>query len=171
MAGIPIEIEPGKIIEISPGDQSCLIEMICREFASRFMSGARLIYVHDPEDATIYFNKEQFEKLGMTADFQCKMPSVILHHAQLNWLVVVEAVVMQVPINSMRRAELRTILAGSKAELVLVTAFLDKPTFLKYAGEIAWNTGVWIADSPSHMIHFDGERLYGPGTQHILQSR
>jgi len=160
MARVPIEIEPGKIIELSPSDQSYLITMICREFAPRFISGARLIYVNDPKE--IYFNQEQLERLGITANLQCKMPSVILYHAPVNWLVMVEAVVTQAPINSKRRAELRTTFAGSTTGLVLVTAFLDKQTFLKYAAEIAWNTDVWIADSPSHMIHFDGERLHGP---------
>jgi hypothetical protein len=28
--------------------------------------------------------------------------------------------------------------------------------------EIAWETDVWVADSPSHLIHFNGERFLGP---------
>ncbi|MEE4357263.1 MAG: BsuBI/PstI family type II restriction endonuclease [Desulfococcaceae bacterium] len=42
------------------------------------------------------------------------------------------------------------------------TAFPDRTEFRKNAGEIAWETEVWIADNPDHMIHFDGERFLGP---------
>jgi hypothetical protein len=32
----------------------------------------------------------------------------------------------------------------------------------RYLGEIAWETEVWVADAPSHLIHFNGERFLGP---------
>lgn len=32
----------------------------------------------------------------------------------------------------------------------------------RYLGVIAWETEVWCADSPSHLIHFNGERFLGP---------
>jgi len=32
----------------------------------------------------------------------------------------------------------------------------------RYLGEIAWETEVWVADGPSHLIHFNGERFLGP---------
>ena len=43
-----------------------------------------------------------------------------------------------------------------------VSAFRDGKTFRKYAGDIAWETEVWIADSPDHMIHFNGPKFLGP---------
>jgi hypothetical protein len=33
---------------------------------------------------------------------------------------------------------------------------------LKYLRDISWETEVWIAESPDHMIHFNGERFLGP---------
>jgi len=32
----------------------------------------------------------------------------------------------------------------------------------KYLAEIAWETEVWVADSPTHLIHFNGQRFLGP---------
>jgi hypothetical protein len=32
----------------------------------------------------------------------------------------------------------------------------------RYLGDIAWETEVWVADAPSHLIHFNGERFLGP---------
>ncbi len=46
--------------------------------------------------------------------------------------------------------------------LVFVTAFLDRNAFRKFAPDIAWETEVWIAQEPDHMIHFNGDRFYGP---------
>jgi hypothetical protein len=90
------------------------------------------------------------------------MPDVILYHTKLNRLIFVDAVPLPGPINEKRRAELRGASANSKAGLVFVTAFLDMRTFVKHVGDISWETEVWIADAPSHFIHFDGGRLLGP---------
>jgi hypothetical protein len=44
-----------------------------------------------------------------------------------------------------------------KVGLINVTAFPCRTTMARYVGEIAWETGVWVAEDPSHSIHFDGE--------------
>ena len=52
--------------------------------------------------------------------------------------------------------------AGSKAGLVYVTAFPNRSIMGRYLPEIAWETEVWVADAPSHLIHFNGVRFLGP---------
>jgi len=47
---------------------------------------------------------------------------------------------------------------------VYVTAFPNRTIMGHYLGEIAWETEVWVADAPSHLIHFNGERFLGPYT-------
>ena len=54
------------------------------------------------------------------------------------------------------------MLKACSAERVYVTAFLDSRTFRKYSGVIAWETEVWIAETPDHMIHFNGPEFLGP---------
>jgi hypothetical protein len=39
---------------------------------------------------------------------------------------------------------------------------LLRAVMTRYLGEIAWETEVWVADAPSHLIHFDGARFLGP---------
>lgn len=46
--------------------------------------------------------------------------------------------------------------------LLNVTPEKDKKTFTHYAQEIAWETEAWIADNPTHMIHFNGDKFIGP---------
>ena len=90
------------------------------------------------------------------------MPDVVIHHTARNWLILVEAVTSHGPVSPKRMAELRRLFSGSAAGLVFVTAFPDRRTMHKYLDQISWETEVWVADSPDHMIHFDGERFLGP---------
>ncbi len=77
-------------------------------------------------------------------------------------LVLVEAVASHGPMNPKRVAELKALFDGCSAWLVFVTALPDSATFTKYAPDIAWETEVWVAADPDHMIHFNGERFLGP---------
>lgn len=61
-----------------------------------------------------------------------------------------------------RHHELMTLFQNSSAGLVYVTAFPKRSVMAKYLAEIAWETEVWVADSPSHLIHFNGKRFLGP---------
>lgn len=45
------------------------------------------------------------------------------------------------------------------AEIVFFTAFENKTSFKQRAKDIAWETEVWIADSPEHLIHFNGYKF------------
>jgi len=90
------------------------------------------------------------------------MPDVVVYHVKKNWLVLIEAVTAHGPVNPKRKRELKTLFKDSKSGLVFVTAFLDRTTMVKYLDEISWETEVWVADSPTHLIHFNGERFLGP---------
>lgn len=73
-----------------------------------------------------------------------------------------EAVTSHGPVDGKRHDELANLFAGSKAGLVYVTAFPNRAVMGRYLSEIAWETEVWAADAPSHLIHFNGERFLGP---------
>jgi len=51
--------------------------------------------------------------------------------------------------------------SGSFARLY-VTAFLDFMSFKRYAADIVWESEVWVAAFPDHMIHFNGDKFVGP---------
>ena len=90
------------------------------------------------------------------------MPDVALHYGARNWLLLVEAVTSHGPVDGKRHAELASLFAAAKAPLVYVTAFPNRSLMARYLPEIAWETEVWVADAPSHLIHFNGERFLGP---------
>ncbi len=159
---IPVEIAPGQQITLSPGKHSELIRDIIKDFAPRFAPGSVLVYAGDTGDKWGYFDAALLAGLGVDVDSHGKMPDVVLHYTAKNWLLLVESVTSHGPVDGKRHAELAKLFAGSSAGLVYVTAFPDRSIMGRYLGEIAWETEVWVADAPSHLIHFNGVRFLGP---------
>ncbi len=162
MARIPLTLATGEKIDLSPGGQNVLIKEIIDEFCPRFTPGGKPIYIGDTDTKWAYFNEAALARLGVKVDFHGKMPDVVVYHVKKKWLVLVEAVTSHGPVDAKRRDELERLFRDCKAGLVFVTAFLDRSAMVKYLGDISWETEVWVADAPSHMIHFNGERFLGP---------
>lgn len=158
---VPVQHGKGKLT-FSPGAHSQLIKAIVEVFAPRFAPGSVLIYAGDTGRKWAYFDVGQLNILGVTVDAHGKMPDVVLHDTQRNWLLLVESVTSHGPVDGKRRDELAVLFAGANAGLVYVTAFPDRVTYRKYCADVAWETEVWIADAPEHMIHFNGTRFLGP---------
>ncbi|MCC6923741.1 MAG: hypothetical protein IT525_11880 [Nitrosomonas sp.] len=163
---IPVEIAPGKRITLSPGEHSELIRAIIEDFAPRFASGSTLVYAGDTGDKWSYFDSVLLAKLGVKIDSHGKMPDVVLHYTPKNWLLLVESVTSHGPVDGKRHVELSSLFAESTAGLVYITAFPNRAVMGRYLSEIAWETEVWVADAPSHLIHFNGERFLGPYNAH-----
>jgi adenine-specific DNA-methyltransferase len=162
MERIPLTLAPGKEISLSPGGQNVLVKQIIEEFCPRFTPGAKPVYVGDTGEKWAFFDGDLLRKLGVDVDAHGKMPDVVIYHQKKGWLVLIEAVTSHGPVDAKRRRELEALFKGSKAGLVYVTAFLDRRAMTKYLGDISWETEVWVAESPSHLIHFNGERFLGP---------
>jgi hypothetical protein len=159
---IPVTLQSGARIQLSPGGQNVLVKKILDDFCPLFTPGARVIYVGDTEQKWAYFDSDSLEALGLEIEEHGKMPDVVVHYTSKNWLVLIEAVTSHGPVNPKRRLELSALFADSKAGIVYVTAFMSRRTMIRYLDEISWETEVWIAESPTHLIHFNGERFLGP---------
>jgi hypothetical protein len=162
MRKLPVKLATGERMRLSPGDHSQLIKAIIEEFAPRFVPGGVLIYAGDTGQKWGYFDKELLAKLGVEVDGHGKMPDVMLYYPERGWLLLVESVTSHGPVDGKRHDELSRLFAGSKVGLVYVTAFPSRAVMTRYLGAIAWETEVWIADAPSHLIHFNGARFLGP---------
>lgn len=162
MARIPVVVAPGKTITLSPGGQNILVEQIINEFAPRYIPGGSILYVGDTDDKFAYFDREALEALGVKIEAHGKMPDVIIHHTSQDWLILIEAVTSHGPIDPKRKEELRHLFSGCAIGIVYVTTFLTRKAMVEYLDDISWETEVWVAESPSHLIHFNGERFLGP---------
>jgi len=162
MKRIPIEVAPGKTIMLSPGGQNILVERIIKDFCELFTPGGSIVHVGDTGEKWPHFDEALLGSLGVKIESHGKMPDVVVYMKKKKWLVLIEAVTSHGPVNPKRRIELKRLFKGSKAGLVFVTAFLDRRTMTRYLGDISWETEVWVADAPTHLIHFNGERFLGP---------
>lgn len=160
---VPVTLPDGSVVELTGGGQNPLISAIIEDFASRFTPGGAVLYLGDAGDKFVLNRRDAFELLGVTIEEHGPMPDIVIHLPDRQWLVIVEAVTSHGPIGPLRKSQLEALFADSTAGLVLVTAFPDLHTFAKFAADIAWETDVWLADNPSHLIHFDGDRFLGPG--------
>jgi hypothetical protein len=162
MRRIPVTLVNGNVIKLSPGGQNVLVKKIIDDFCPIYTPGGRVLYVGDAETKWAYLDSDNFTALGLVIEQHGKMPDVVVHHMEKNWLVLIEAVTSHGPVSPKRRQELKELFVGSKSGIVYVTAFLDRRTMIKYLDDISWETEVWIASSPTHLIHFNGERFLGP---------
>ena len=162
MRMIPVAVAPGREIALSPGAHSKLIKDILESFAPRFTPGAEVIYVGDTGDKVGYFEERRLAALGVTVDRHGKMPDVVLYFAEKQWLLLIESVTSHGPVDAKRHSELAALFTNANADLVYVTAFPSRLFMRRYLADISWETEVWSADAPSHLIHFDGERFLGP---------
>ncbi|NUN93225.1 MAG: restriction endonuclease [Verrucomicrobiae bacterium] len=162
LARIPVTFPDGKKITISPGGQNPLIKTVLEDFCRRFAPGGTVIYIGDAEDKFLHFEKGYLRDLGVSVSAPSKMPDVVVHDPRRNWLLLIEAVSSAGPVDGKRRKELKELFDGCKAGLVFVTAFLTREKMRIFLPQISWESEVWIADNPEHLIHFDGERFLGP---------
>jgi hypothetical protein len=162
MERIPLQLPNGSKIRLSPGEHSALIRDIIDEFAPRFAPGSALLYVGDTGEKMGYIDRERLGALGVSVDDHSKMPDVVIHDIKRNWLLLIESVTSHGPVDGKRHHELMELFAGSIAGLVYVTAFPTRSVMARYVAEIAWETEVWVADAPTHLIHFNGVRFLGP---------
>ena len=159
---IPVRTPSGEVFELSPGGQNPLIKEIVEAFCSRYTPGGKILYLGDADEKWASYDKDALAALGVVIDEHGAMPDVVVHYTEKNWLILVEAVTSHGPVDQKRHLQLKELFNGSTAGLVFVTAFVDRSAMGKYLRDIAWETEVWVADAPDHLIHFNGERFLGP---------
>lgn len=161
MHRIPLMVE-GKEYQLSPGAHNALQAAVISEFAPRFAHGGKLLYLGDTEDKDLLIEKEILDKLKLHVSEHSKLPDIIIYDSEREWLFLIEAVTSHGPISAKRLIELEDFTKDCPCGIVYVTAFPDNKEFRKHSADIAWETEVWLANAPDHMIHFNGDRFIGP---------
>lgn len=162
MNRIPVQLPGGKEINLSPGGQNVLIVQVIKEFCERYTPNGEVLYIGDADEKWAVFEEEGFASLGVEVDSHGKMPDVVVYLREKNWLVLIEAASSHGPVDHKRYRELNELFRGSTAGLVFISALPSRVELRKYLKDIAWETDVWCADNPTHLIHFNGERFLGP---------
>lgn len=162
---IPIRIADDLVLSFERNVHNQVQKAVVEVFLELFGQGAELLYVGDATDRGKFRNEERLRELGVFDLEHDKLPDVAAYSKSKNWLFLIEAVDSANPVTELRRLTFERLLEGKcKADRVYVSAFPDRATFRRFAGEIAWETEVWVADAPEHMVHFNGDKFLGPHT-------
>lgn len=161
MEEMPVKIN-GEDLTFSPGKHNQLQKAIIEEFATRFAPNSECLYVGDTIQKDLVKREERLKELGFRITLHDKMPDVVLYRADKNWLYFIEAVTSVGPMDPKRIQEITAMTQHVTAGKIFVTAFLDFNTYKKFSAELAWETEVWLAELPDHMIHLNGDKFLGP---------
>ncbi len=159
---VPIILPDGMTLQFSPGEHNLLQKAIIEQFLPRYGFGAEVLYVGDTAKKFLVRDESKLKSLKFFELEHGELPDIVAFSSKKNWLFLIEAVHSSGPISPVRLLELKRLAKKCTAEIVYITAFLNRDTFRKFSPEIAWETEVWIADAPDHMVHFDGDKFLGP---------
>ena len=161
MTMMPVKINGAELL-FSSGKHNELQKAIIEEFAPRFAPNSECLYVGDTIQKDLVKNVEKLKELGFEITLHDKMPDVVLYREECDWIYFIESVTSVGPMDPKRIIEISDMTSKVSSGKIFVTAFLDFATFKKFADSLAWDTEVWIADVPDHMIHFNGDKFMGP---------
>jgi len=159
---VKLKLPKGAIVRLSPDKHNALQVAVVKEFGPRFAPGARLLFLGNTTKKHVICATDQLAALSIGIAEYEKLPDVVLYAPEKNRLFLIEAVTSHGPVNPQRRDELESMLATCPAHRIYVTALIERADFGDYLDDIAWETEVWFADNPDHMVHFNGRRLPEP---------
>jgi hypothetical protein len=171
---VPITLPNGEALPpFEPGEHNQLQKSIIEDFLPIYVPHARILYVGDASNKSLYRLDDELTNLGFAALAHEDLPDILAHDPIRNWIFVIEAVHSYGVISEARIDEIKRLMVGCTQPVVYVTAFLTRKAFQTWAAQIAWETEVWIAANPEHLIHFNGDKFLGPykpGLQSSIRS-
>lgn len=160
---VRITLSSGHILEFSQGEHNQLQREIIEEFLPRFgQEGIEVLYVGDAASKYLVRKDDKLNELGFFELSHDSLPDVVAYNENKNWLFLIEAYHTSGSMSEERILELKKSLTNCKCDLIFVTAFISKKVFKGVASDIVWESEVWTADAPDHLIHFNGGKFLGP---------
>ena len=158
---LPVSVN-GKDLNFSPGKHNQLQKEIIENFAPRFAPNCTCLYVGDTTKKDLLKDVKTMSELGFCITLHDKMPDIVLYRKDKNWIYFIEAVTSVGAMTPQRLLEINKMTESVSSGKIFVTAFPDRKTYKGFISEIAWETEVWIAKEPDHLIHLNGDKFLGP---------
>jgi hypothetical protein len=163
---LEVHLEEGVVISLDKGPHNKIQKAIIEEFLPIYGYDAKVLYIGDTSTKHMHEYSDEMIKLGLNIENRGMLPDIVAFSSEKQWLYLIEAVHSSNPLNPERCIELqRRILKDCPYGVVFITAFLSKKEFAKWLSHIAWETEVWLVDTPQHLIHFNGDKFLGPHKQ------
>ena len=162
LARVPVRMSEDMTLTFTAGGHNELQKLIIESFLPIYGHDSKILYVGDTAKKNLFVDEKGLKLINFFELIHDKLPDIIAYSEKNNWLYLIEAVTTANPITELRRSTLLHLASKCTADLIFVTAFPDRDTYRKFSRDIAWETEVWIADAPEHMIHFNRDKFLGP---------
>ena len=161
LESVPLKLSDGRLFKLSPGIHNQMQVAVINDFAPKFAQDTVLLYLGDTADKNLIVDKERLKKLNVRFDHD-KLPDIVLYNEHKKWLYLIEVVTSHGPISPKRMIELELMFSMKDVAVIYVSVFANMAEFRKHIKNIAWETEVWLAEIPDHLIHFNGDKFLGP---------
>lgn len=159
---VGVTLPDGKLVELTRGEHNALQKAILEEFIPRFAPVSKVLYIGDASNKYLHVDAEAMMKLGLNQMAHDMLPDIVVLDEKNQWLLLIEAVHSSNPISKLRHLALEEFTVGCPLPKVYVSVFASRKEYKRWVLDISWETEVWLVDSPSHLIHFNGDRYLGP---------
>ena len=139
-----------------------LIAEIIDDFCPRFFPRGYALYTRAGTPTQGRPQIDELASIDVAVRERDRLPDLVLYDPTRKWLLLIDLGMLGRVIDAHRHRELRSLFGASPYGLMCLTAFRNRDSFGKYTDVVAWETAVWIADEPDHLIQFDGGALHGP---------
>ena len=159
---ISAQLPDGKLLELADGEHNRLQKAILELFLPHFVKHFQVLYVADVSNKSLHVDTASLLALGLPEPSDDMLPDVVVHDRHNNWVLLIEAVHSSNPISAERHLSLENFTKACSLPKVYISVFANRAEFRNWVTQISWETEVWLADAPSHMIHFNGDKFLGP---------
>ncbi len=165
---ITVRTADGQEFQLKDGEHNIIQQQVIQEFLPRFGYGATILYCGDSDNKYGVINEAKIlTSLGIGDISRGKLPDIVAYSEVKDWIFLIEAYHSSNPITPERKYQLEQMMRSSASKCIFVTAFNNHDAYHSCPEDIAWETEIWIATEPDHMIHRNGHRFMGPYSEKV----
>lgn len=133
-----------------------LIPLICKE-------EPELLYIGDATDRDLWQKDERLMELGINVLSQSgNLPDIIVYDTSQKRVIFIEAYHSTGAFTIDRVNAIKALCTcEAGTEVAFITAFDSTAKMLKNYKSVAWDTDMWSADEPTHLVHKNGDKFIG----------
>ena len=146
---------------------------ILEEFVPIFVPGAKLLYIGDTKKRELVKDVEFLNELNITVLEHAMLPDLILYQEEKKWLLFIEAYTSTGELTIERVSKIKEYCKDcpKDIEIIFVTAFQTMKKCQQKFLSIAWDTEIWVAEEPTHMIHKNGNKFLDAHSNTISKNK
>lgn len=154
----------GNYIALSKSEHNKLQKKILEQLVPLVSKGKpELLYIGDAADRSLLQENDRLDELGIHVLSQSgNLPDIIIYDSQENCVIFIEAYHSTGPFTLDRVNAIKALCHCREGmEAAFITAFDTTTKMLKHYKEVAWDTEIWSADEPTHLVHKNGDKFIG----------